>query len=152
MTFRDPVVLSLPGETGVWLHEDLVGDPVIMAVDDEAGVLHAVEHDLSSHYSDRFSIIAAESGESALETLRELKVRGDPAALQLVDQRMPGMSGVEFVGLALELFPDVKRVLLTAYADTEAAIHAINDVQIDYYLLKPWDPPEEWLYRCWTTG
>jgi thioredoxin reductase (NADPH) len=123
-----------------------VGDPVIMAVDDEAGVLHAVERDLSSRYSDRFSIIAAESGESALEALRELKVRGDPVALLLVDQRMPGMSGVEFTGLALELFPDVKRVLLTAYADTEAAIHAINDVQIDYYLLKPWDPPEERLY------
>jgi thioredoxin reductase (NADPH) len=123
-----------------------VGDPVIMAVDDEVGVLHAVERDLSSHYSDRFSIIAADSGESALETLRELKVRGDPVALLLVDQRMPGISGVELVGLALELFPDVKRVLLTAYADTEAAIHAINDVQIDYYLLKPWDPPEERLY------
>jgi thioredoxin reductase (NADPH) len=123
-----------------------VGDPVIMAVDDEAGVLHAVERDLSSRYSDRFNIVAAESGESALEALRELKVRGDPVALLLVDQRMPGMSGVEFVGLALELFPDVKRALLTAYADTEAAIHAINDVQIDYYLLKPWDPPEERLY------
>ena len=123
-----------------------MGDPVIVAVDDEAGVLHAVERDLGSHYSDRFSIIAAESGASALGTLRELKVRGDPVALLLVDQRMPGMSGVEFVGLALELFPGVRRVLLTAYADTEAAIHAINDVQIDYYLLKPWDPPEERLY------
>jgi thioredoxin reductase (NADPH) len=117
-----------------------------MAVDDEAGVLHAVRRDLSSHYSGRFRILAAESGESALEALRELKVRGDPVALLLVDQRMPGMSGIEFVALALELFPDVKRVLLTAYADTEAAIHAINDVQIDYYLLKPWDPPEERLY------
>ena len=117
-----------------------------MAVDDDAGVLHAVERDLSDHYSGRFRIVAAESGESALETLRELKVRGDPVALLLVDQRMPGMSGVEFVGLGLGLFPDVKRVLLTAYADTEAAIHAINDVQIDYYLLKPWDPPQERLY------
>jgi len=117
-----------------------------MAVDDEVGVLHAVRRDLSSHYSGRFRILAAESGESALEALRELKVRGDPVALLLVDQRMPGMSGIEFVALALELFPDVKRVLLTAYADTEAAIHAINDVQIDYYLLKPWDPPEERLY------
>ena len=117
-----------------------------MAVDDEVGVLHAVRRDLSSHYSGRFRILAAESGESALEALRELKVRGDPVALLLVDQRMPGMSGIEFVALALELFPDVKRVLLTAYADTEAAIRAINDVQIDYYLLKPWDPPEERLY------
>ena len=117
-----------------------------MAVDDEVGVLHAVRRDLSSHYSGRFRILAAESGESALEALRELKVRGDPVALLLVDQRMPGMSGIEFVALALELFPDVKRVLLTAYADTAAAIHAINDVQIDYYLLKPWDPPEERLY------
>ena len=140
------VLRSLPGETAVWLHGGFVRDPVIMAVDDEAGVLYAVERDLSSRYSDRFSIMAAESGESALETLRELKVRGDPVALLLVDQRMPGMSGVKFVGLALELFPDVKRVLLTAYADTEAAIHAINDVRIDYYLLKPWDPPEERLY------
>jgi thioredoxin reductase (NADPH) len=117
-----------------------------MAVDDDVGVLHAVERDLSNHYSGRFRIVAAGSGESALETLRELKVRGDPVALLLVDQRMPGMSGIEFVGLGLGLFPDVKRVLLTAYADTEAAIHAINDVQIDYYLLKPWDPPEERLY------
>jgi thioredoxin reductase (NADPH) len=117
-----------------------------MAVDDEVGVLHAVERDLSGHYSERFRVLAAASGKSALETLRELKVRGDPVALLLVDQRMPGMSGVEFLELALELFPDVKRVLLTAYADTEAAIHAINDVQIDYYLLKPWDPPEERLY------
>lgn len=124
----------------------LMRNPVIMAVDDDAGVLHAVERDLSDHYSGRFRIVAAESGESALETLRELKVRGDPVALLLVDQRMPGMSGVEFVGLGLGLFPDVKRVLLTAYADTEAAIHAINDVQIDYYLLKPWDPPQERLY------
>ena len=128
------------------LRRDLVRKPVVMAVDDEVGVLHAVKRDLSSHYSERFRVLAAESGESALDTLRELKVRGDAVALLLVDQRMPGMNGVEFVGLALELFPDVKRVLLTAYADTEAAIHAINDVQIDYYLLKPWDPPEERLY------
>ena len=128
------------------LRRDLVRKPVVMAVDDEVGVLHAVKRDLSSHYSERFRVLAAESGESALDTLRELKVRGDPVALLLADQRMPGMNGVEFVGLALELFPDVKRVLLTAYADTEAAIHAINDVQIDYYLLKPWDPPEERLY------
>ena len=128
------------------LRRDLVRKPVVMAVDDEVGVLHAVKRDLSSHYSERFRVLAAESGESALDTLRELKVRGDAVALLLVDQRMPGMNGVEFVGLALELFPDVKRVLLTAYGDTEAAIHAINDVQIDYYLLKPWDPPEERLY------
>ena len=128
------------------LRRDLVRKPVVMAVDDEVGVLHAVKRDLSSHYSERFRVLAAESGESALEALRELKVRGDPVALLLVDQRMPGMTGVEFLGLALELFPEVKRVLLTAYADTEAAIQAINDVQIDYYLLKPWDPPEERLY------
>ena len=130
----------------MWLHGDLVRNPVIIAVDDDRGVLHAVERDLKNHYSGRFRILAAESGEGALEALRELKVRGDQVALLLVDQRMPGMSGIEFVALALELFPDVKRVLLTAYADTEAAIHAINDVQIDYYLLKPWDPPEERLY------
>ena len=128
------------------LRGEVVRNPVIMAVDDDVGVLHAVERDLRSHYSGRFRILAAESGQSALEALRELKVRGDPVALLLVDQRMPGMSGIEFTGRALELFPEVKRVLLTAYADTEAAIHAINEVQIDYYLLKPWDPPEERLY------
>ncbi len=128
------------------LHGDLVRNPVIMAVDDDLGVLHAVERDLSSHYSGRFRILAAGSGKGALQALRELKVRGDPVALLLVDQRMPGMTGVEFVGLALELYPEVKRVLLTAYADTDAAIHAINEVRIDYYLLKPWDPPEERLY------
>jgi len=77
-----------------------MGNPAIMAVDDDLGVLHAVERDLSNHYSGRFRIVAAESGESALETLRELKVRGDPVALLLVDQRMPGMSGIEFVGLS----------------------------------------------------
>ena len=123
-----------------------VRKPAIIAVDDEVGVLHAVERDLRSHYSDQYRILAADSGESALEALRELKVRGEPVALLLVDQRMPGMSGVELVGLALELFPTVKRVLLTAYADTEAAMRAINEVQINYYLLKPWDPPEERLY------
>ncbi len=121
-------------------------NPAVIAVDDEPGVLHAVERDLRSHYGDRFRIIAADSGDSALETLSELKLRGDSVALLLVDQRMPGMSGVEFVAAALELFPDVKRALLTAYADTEAAIRAINEVQIDYYLMKPWDPPEERLY------
>src|SRR5438045_3420336 len=109
--------------------------PAIIAVDDEVGVLHAVERDLRSHYSDQFRILGAGSGELAVEALRELKVRGDPVALLLVDQRMPGMSGIEFLGLALELFPTVKRALLTAYADTEAAMRAINEVQIDYYLL-----------------
>jgi thioredoxin reductase (NADPH) len=123
-----------------------VSNPAIVAVDDEPGVLHAVERDLRSRYREDFRVIGAESGDSALEVLNELKLRGDPVALLLVDQRMPGMSGVEFIATALELFPDVKRALLTAYADTEAAIRAINEVQIDHYLMKPWDPPEDRLY------
>jgi len=120
--------------------------PVIWTVDDDPDVLRAVERDLRRQYGDRYKVISADSGASALAALRQLKLRNEPVALFLVDQRMPRMSGVEFLEQAIELYPDAKRALLTAYADTDAAIRAINSVQIDRYLMKPWDPPEERLY------
>src|SRR5256714_1925729 len=120
--------------------------PVIWTVDDDPDVLRAVERDLRRHYGDRYKVISADSGLSALEATKQLKLRNEPVALFLVDQRMPRMSGVEFLEKAIELYPDAKRALLTAYADTDAAIRAINDVHIDHYLMKPWDPPEERLY------
>ena len=116
--------------------------PGILTVDDDPNVLRAVQSDLRKEYGSRFRITAADSGAKALELLTELKRRGDPTALFVVDQRMPNMSGVDFLREAIKLFPDSKRVLLTAYADTNAAIDAINSVQIDHYLLKPWDPPK----------
>jgi thioredoxin reductase (NADPH) len=124
--------------------------PMILTLDDDVNVLRAVERDIRNEYGSEFRIARADSGDAALQLLRELKSRGDPSALFLVDQRMPGMTGVEFLERAVDLYPDAKRVLLTAYADTDAAIKAINDVQIDYYLLKPWDPPEEKLYPVLT--
>src|SRR5215510_14712958 len=120
--------------------------PVIWTVDDDPDVLRAVERDLRRHYGDRYKVISADSGMSALESVKQLKLRNEAVALFLVDQRMPRMSGVEFVEKAIELYPEAKRALLTAYADTAAAIRAINNVQIDHYLMKPWDPPEERLY------
>src|SRR2546427_5336381 len=120
--------------------------PVIWTVDDDPDVLRAVERDLRRHYGDRYRVISADSGVSALEATKHLKLRNEPVALFLVDQRMPRMSGVEFLEQAIELYPDAKRALLTAYADTDAAIRAINNVHIDHYLMKPWDPPEERLY------
>src|SRR5258708_22684880 len=120
--------------------------PVIWTVDDDPDVLRAVERDLRRQYGDRYKVISADSGASALEAVKQLKLRNEPVALFLADQRMPRMSGVEFLEKAVELYPDAKRALLTAYADTDAAIRAINSVQIDHYLMKPWDPPEERLY------
>lgn len=120
--------------------------PVILTVDDDPEVLQAVARDLRREYGDRFRVLRAESGAIALEALQQIKLRNDPVALFLVDQRMPQMSGVEFLEQALQMFPDTKRALLTAYADTDAAIRAINATRIDYYLMKPWDPPEERLY------
>ncbi len=120
--------------------------PVIWTVDDDPDVLRAVERDLRRQYGDRYKVISADSGASALESVKQLKLRNEPVALFLVDQRMPRMSGVEFLEKAIEIYPDAKRALLTAYADTDAAIRAINSVQIDHYLMKPWDPPEERLY------
>ena len=120
--------------------------PAIVAVDDEPAVLAAVSRDLRRGFGERYRIVRATSGEEALATLRELVTRGEQAALLVADQRMPGLSGTEYLVQARRLVPDAKRVLLTAYADTEAAIQAINEVDLDYYLLKPWDPPEEELY------
>src|SRR5438874_448942 len=120
--------------------------PVIWTVDDDPDVLRAVERDLRRHYGDRYKVISADSGISSLEATKQLKLRNEPVALFLVDQRMPRMSGVEFLEKAVELYPNAKRALLTAYADTDAAIRAINGAHIDHYLMKPWDPPEERLY------
>ena len=120
--------------------------PVILAVDDDREVLSAVERDLRQRYKQNYRVLSASSGQQALETVRELKRRGSQIALFVVDQRMPDMSGTELLMELRTLYPDTKRTLLTAYADTEAAIAAINDVGLDYYLLKPWDPPEQRLY------
>ena len=120
--------------------------PTILAVDDDRAVLAAVEDDLRARYAEQYRVVGAASGQEALELLRELRLREDPVSLLLVDQRMTGMSGVELLERSLPLYPDAKRALLTAYADTEAAIRAINDAGVDHYLLKPWHPPEERLY------
>lgn len=120
--------------------------PVIWTVDDDPDVLRAVERDLRRRYGDRYRVISADSGVSALDATKRLKLRNEPVALFLVDQRMPRMSGVEFLEKAIEFYPESKRALLTAYADTDAAIRAINSVHIHHYLMKPWDPPEERLY------
>lgn len=119
---------------------------VILTVDDDPGVSRAVARDLRRRYGASHRIVRAESGESALEALRELKLRGDLVAVILADYRMPQMNGIEFLEQALDVYPGARRVLLTAYADTSAAIDAINVVDLDHYLLKPWDPPEEKLY------
>jgi thioredoxin reductase (NADPH) len=120
--------------------------PAIITVDDDAEVLRAVERDLRRKYSADYRVLRADSGQTALDIVRELKVRNDAVALFLVDQRMPEMSGVEFLEQAIKIYPEAKRVLLTAYADTNAAIAAINEAGINHYLLKPWDPPEENLF------
>ncbi|OKI46007.1 FAD-dependent oxidoreductase [Streptomyces sp. MJM1172] len=119
---------------------------VILTVDDDPGVSRAVARDLRRRYGAGYRIVRAESGDSALEALRELKLRGDLVAVILADYRMPQMNGIEFLEQALTVYPGARRVLLTAYADTNAAIDAINVVDLDHYLLKPWDPPEEKLY------
>jgi thioredoxin reductase (NADPH) len=120
--------------------------PVILTVDDDPAVSRAVARDLRRHYGGRYRIVRAESGQDALETINELKLRGDTVAVFVADYRMPGMSGIEFLEEAMDIYPLARRVLLTAYADTHAAIDAINVVDLDHYLLKPWDPPEEKLY------
>jgi len=124
----------------------MVAKPVILAVDDEPEVLNAIERDLRHHFSSAYRVMKASSGAEALDTARQLKQRGAEVALFLVDERMPGMTGMQFLAKALELYPDARRVLLTAYADTSAAITGINEIGLHYYLLKPWDPPEERLY------
>src|ERR671938_67303 len=133
--------------------------PAIVVVDDEPAVLAAVARDLRRGFGERYRIVRAGSGEEALEVLRELVRRGEQVALLVADQRMPGLSGTDYLVRARELVPSAKRVLLTAYADTEAAIQAINEVSLDDYLLKPWDPPEEQLFpviedllKAWEAG
>ena len=120
--------------------------PVLLTVDDDPEVLRGIERDLRSRYADRYRVMRANSGGAAIATLRELKARNNPVALLLADQRMPQMDGVGFLSEAMELHPLAKRALLTAYADTSAAIDAINEARVHYYFMKPWDPPEEKLY------
>jgi thioredoxin reductase (NADPH) len=120
--------------------------PVILTVDDEPEVLNAIERDLRHHFGSTYRVMKAQSGAQALDAARQLKQRGAAIALFLVDERMPGMNGTEFLLEAIKLFPDSRRVLLTAYADTQAAIAGINAVGLDYYLIKPWEPPEQRLY------
>ncbi|WP_169987767.1 FAD-dependent oxidoreductase [Microbispora sp. H10836] len=118
----------------------------ILTVDDDPSVSRAVARDVRRRYGDRYRVIRAESGPSALDALREIKLRGEQVAVILADYRMPQMNGIEFLEAAMDVFPLARRVLLTAYADTDAAINAINIVDLDHYLLKPWNPPEEKLY------
>jgi len=120
--------------------------PVILTVDDDPGVSRAVARDLRRKYGERHRIVRAESGDAALDALRQIKLRGEQVAVLLADYRMPEMNGIEFLEQAMDIYPSARRALLTAYADTGAAIDAINVVDLDYYLLKPWDPPEEKLY------
>ncbi|HYU22296.1 MAG TPA: FAD-dependent oxidoreductase [Candidatus Dormibacteraeota bacterium] len=120
--------------------------PVLLTVDDDPEVLRAIERDLRGRYADRYRVMRANSGSAGLTTLRELKARNNPVALVLADQRMPQMDGVNFLSEAMEMHPLAKRALLTAYADTNAAIDAINEARVHYYLMKPWDPPEEKLF------
>ncbi len=120
--------------------------PVILAVDDEPEVLSAVQRDLRSHFAGDYRILGATGGQEAIETIKELALRGDPLALILSDQRMPIVSGVDVLRESLELFPTARKALLTAYADTDVAIDAINDIGLDNYIMKPWDPPDQKLY------
>src|SRR4051812_39250910 len=123
-----------------------MGRPVILTVDDDQAVSRAVARDLRRRYGEGYQIVRASSGDEALDALREIKLRGGRVAVMLADYRMPRMSGIEFLEAAMDVFPNARRALLTAYADTDAAIQAINVVDVDHYLLKPWDPPEEKLY------
>jgi thioredoxin reductase (NADPH) len=120
--------------------------PVILTVDDESDVLNAIERDLYAHFRTSYRIVKAGSGQQALKVAEELKQRGANIALFMVDERMPAMTGMEFLREAMKLYPDARKVLLTAYADTETAIKAINEIKLDHYLTKPWDPPSERLY------
>ena len=123
-----------------------MANPIILTVDDEIEVSHAIERDLRQHYHNDYRITTANSGSQAIEIVQQLKQRNDQIALFLVDQRMPGMEGTEFLAEAMKLYPDARKVLLTAYADTQAAITAINTIELDYYIMKPWSPPEENLF------
>src|SRR3954467_10220018 len=123
-----------------------MGHPAILTVDDDPSVSRAIARDLRRKYGEEYRILRASSAAEALDALRELKLRGGRVAVMLADYRMPQMNGIEFLEQAMDLFPNARRALLTAYADTDASIQAINVVDVDHYLLKPWDPPEEKLY------
>src|SRR3954468_12359093 len=123
-----------------------VAPPILLTVDDDPEVSRSIARDLRQKYGEDYRIRRAESGPAALEALKELKLRDEKVGLLLADHRMPEMTGVEFLEKARQLYPKARRVLLTAYADTDAAIGAINRADVDYYLLKPWDPPDEKLF------
>ena len=131
-----------------------MANPIILTVDDEVQVSNAIERDLRQHFGRDYRIIKATDATVALETVQQLKQRNDQIALFLVDQRMPRMEGTEFLSEAMKIYPDARKVLLTAYADTQAAITAINTIGLDHYLMKPWSPPEQNLYPIfrWITG
>ena len=118
-----------------------VTKPAILVVDDDTAVLAAIERDLRKQYRSEYRVMKADSGADALDAAKELATRNTPVALFLVDQRMPGLSGTELLSEVMKIHPDSRRVLLTAYADTDAAIAGINEVGLDHYLMKPWDPP-----------
>ena len=120
--------------------------PVLLVVDDDPQVLAAVRRDLRSRYRTSYTVVSAPSGEDALATMRELKARGDALAVVISDQRMPGMQGTDVLAQSRDIYPQARRVMLTAYSDIDAAIKAINVAHLDHYLSKPWDPPEECLY------
>jgi thioredoxin reductase (NADPH) len=145
-TVTDPVERPADSDSGRETAEPPRRHPVILIVDDEPPVLAAVSRDMRKRFGGGYRIVRAGSGDEALDALRELVRRGEQVALLVADQRMPGLSGTDYLVRARQIVPSAKRVLLTAYADTEAAIQAINEVDLDYYLLKPWDPPEEELY------
>src|SRR5207247_9923666 len=123
-----------------------MGKPVLLTVVHDSGVLRAIERDLRSKDGGEYRVIGSDYPQEALNVLKQLKVRNDSVALLLADQRMPQMDGVTFLREGIEIFPDAKRALLTAYADTNAAISAINEASTDYFFMKPWDPPNEHLY------
>jgi thioredoxin reductase (NADPH) len=123
-----------------------LSEPVILVIDDDPQVLGAIRRDLKTHYRTKYRVLAAQSGETALQTAKELKTRGDALAMIISDQRMPGMLGVDVLSQCRELYPFARRVLLTAYSDIQAAVRAINEAHLNHYLEKPWDPPEERLY------
>lgn len=120
--------------------------PIILIVDDDAQVLRAIQRDVKNKYRDDYRVVATDSANEALELIKDLKLKNETVALFISDQRMPEMEGIEFLTLAKPIFPEAKLVLLTAYSDIDAAINAINTVKLNYYLLKPWNPPEEKLY------
>src|ERR1700689_3563900 len=120
--------------------------PILLSVDDDSDVLRTIERDLRSQYGAEYRVIGSDSPARALDLLKQLKVRNDNVALLLADQRMPHMDGVSFLQEGMRIFPEAKRALLTAYADTNTAISAINDASINYFFMKPWDPPSDHLY------